>query len=170
MAKEKRDPFDWALWFFWIMATTWGWIFGGFLFGGILLLASGVAIGILQWLVLKQRIRRDWQWIVATAIGWTAGVLIDFVLPPELDFFSGFLLGATTGMAQWLVLRREVHWAGWWIPISALGWSTGLDLLAPGLLAGVMPGALTGIALALLSRYPKPQEQPEGSSLDGRLP
>jgi hypothetical protein len=69
--------------------------------------------------------------------------------------FSGVVIGTMTGLAQWVILRKEVHWAGWWIVISALAWTTGLALIPGVLTSGVMPGAITGIALELLLRHPK---------------
>jgi hypothetical protein len=38
---------------------------------------------------------------------------------------NGIVLGLTTGAAQWLILRRELNWAGWWIALSVMGWVTG---------------------------------------------
>jgi hypothetical protein len=35
------------------------------------------------------------------------------------------LPGVVTGIAQWLVLWRRVHQAGWWIPISIVAWTAG---------------------------------------------
>jgi hypothetical protein len=148
--------FDWAFWFQWVMATTMGWIIGGFLFTGLALVTSGVAVGILQWLVLLGRIRRPWRWILASAVGWIVGYLIVILgLPPELDFLNGMVLGLSVGTAQWLILREQLHWAGWWIVFSAIGWTTGLTLLPGFLLTGIMAGGLTGIALEVLSRSPK---------------
>ncbi len=58
------------------------------------------------------------------------------------------------GITQWLFLRRHLHQAGWWIVVSALGWTAGLTLLTGPLLVGAVAGAVTGIALELLLRYP----------------
>ena len=156
METGESSSFDWKLWFLWIMATTWGWLLGGWLIAGVAMLASGIAIAILQWLVLQHRIRNAWLWILASTAGWMAGWGLDlFAVPTELGMFSGVVLGAATGMAQWMILRREVYWAGWWIVISALAWTTGLALIPGTLTSGVMPGAITGIALELLLRNPK---------------
>jgi hypothetical protein len=65
-------------------------------------------------------------------------------------------------MAQWLVLRREVRWAGWWIIVSALAWTLALGPLSREPVVGVTPGAMTGIVLGLLLRYPFPGETPVG--------
>jgi len=152
----KILSFDWALWFFWIMATTWGWFLGNTLFSGLAFLTSGLFIGFFQWLVLQSRVPRAWRWIVLTGAGWVVGYLLTFFLfPPELQPLEGIAVGLTTGFAQWTLLRGEVQWAGWWIPFSMIGWSTGLTLLPGIFLTGVMAGALTGLCLEILLRFPK---------------
>lgn len=153
---SKILSFDWALWFYWIMATTWGWLLGSLILPGVTMILAGALVGVFQWLVLQGRIDRPWRWIVATSIGWIAGYFITlFMLPQELETFTGMIIGLTTGFAQWMILRRELHWAGWWIIFSAIGWITGLTLLPGILLTGTMAGALTGLALEILLRNPK---------------
>ena len=153
------------------MATTWGWLVGGLILTGLALLTSGLFVGIFQWLVLQGRLPYAWRWIVATSAGWIAGYLIAFfLLPQELSFFEGMFIGLTTGIAQWIVLRRELHWAGWWIIFSVIGWTTGLTLLPGVMLTGTMAGTLTGLALETLLRNPKlkmPHNQ--ASSRPGRF-
>ncbi len=157
MANQQIESFDWGLWFQWIVATTMGWILGQFLFPGMALVVTGLGIAILQWLILQHRISRAWRWLVATNVGWLlSGVIALVAVPVELEFLLvGPLFGAGTGIAQWLVLRQEVHWAGWWIVISTLAWTTGLAVLPGIFLSGIMAGIPTGIALELLLRYPK---------------
>jgi hypothetical protein len=153
---SKILSFDWALLFFWIMATTLGWFVGGLILSPLSFVFSGFLVGIFQWLVLQGRIRNPWRWIVATTAGWTAGYLITFFgIPAQFEFANGVVIGLTTGLAQWLVLRREVHWAGWWIIFSIIGWTTGLTLLPGATLSGTMAGILTGLALEILLRHPK---------------
>jgi hypothetical protein len=53
-----------------------------------------------------------------------------------------------------MVLRRELHWAGWWIIFSIMGWTTGLTLFPGLMLTGTLAGLLTGLALEILSRHP----------------
>ena len=150
---SKILSFDWALLFFWIMATTWGWLLGNLLLSGLALVTSGLFVGLFQWLVLQGRLLRAWRWIIATSAGWLAGYLTTlFLLPQELE---GLAIGLTTGIAQWMILRREFQWAGWWIIFSTIGWTTGLTLLPGILLTGTMAGALTGICLEVLLRLPK---------------
>jgi len=156
--------FDWALWFFWIMATTWGWLLGSLILPGVTMIIAGVLIGIFQWLVLQGRIANSWRWIAATSVGWIVGYLITlFLLPNEFEFLQGMVIGLTTGFAQWMILRQELHWAGWWIIFSVIGWTTGLTLLPGVLLTGTMAAALTGIALEILLRNPKSKTVPSGS-------
>jgi hypothetical protein len=145
---------DWALWFYWIMATTLGWVIGSLFFNGIPVIASGVAIAALQWAVLYKRIPKAWRWAVTSALGWIAGyALFVILIPQNLGFLLGPALGGLVGTLQWRILKGEVDWAGWWIIISILAWTTGL-ILAPGLLSsGALPGALTGLALGILFKY-----------------
>jgi hypothetical protein len=116
----------------------------------------GVALGFLQWFILQNRIRNSGWWIPATIIGWTLGSIIALIAAPEgLDVIAGLVIGATTGIAQWLVLRREVNWAGWWIVMNIVAWTTGLALLPGLILTVIMAGLITGFALILLLEYPK---------------
>ncbi|MBN1146784.1 MAG: hypothetical protein JXA78_05985 [Anaerolineales bacterium] len=157
MPEPKTLSFDWALWFQWIMATTVGWILGRFVFPNLALVVIGIGIGVLQWFVLQHRIQKAWRWIPATVLGWLVGTaVILFLVQDGMEFFAGVVVGLTTGTAQWFILRREVHWSAWWIAISIVGWTTGMALLPGVILTGVMAGVVTGVALELLMRYPKP--------------
>jgi hypothetical protein len=150
---------DWALWFYWIMATTLGWLVGVFLFNGIPLVISGVAIAAFQWSVLYKRIQNSWRWLVFSALGWIAGtIFLVLSVPDQMGLLAGPVLGAVLGVVQWLILRKELEWAGWWIPISILAWTTGLTLMPGFLTSGALPGALTGLTLVILFRYSSPKE------------
>lgn len=154
MTDTKPETMDWALWFYWIMATTLGWLAGNLFFEGIPVIVSGVAIAAFQWAVLYKRIHKAWRWMVISSLGWIAGdILAVIILPADLSLLSGPIIGGVTGILQWILLRREIDWAGWWIIISVLAWTTGLTLV-PGLLtSGSLPGALTGLALVILFRF-----------------
>jgi len=152
----KILSFDWALLFEWMVATTLGWILGGFVFAGLALAASGVFVGAFQAFVLKGRIPRPLRWVQYSVIGWVLGYLLVVLgIPPGLEALNGFVLGLAVGVAQWLILRRELNWAGWWIPFSVMGWVTGLAILPGFMLTGTMAGLLTGLALEILLRNPK---------------
>jgi hypothetical protein len=167
MSDQKQGvlTFDWALLFYWMMATTAGWLFGWLLWPPIALVTAGVTAGLVQSLVLFRRIPKAWRWILATAIGWLAGLaLVLTVVPPGMGALSGILAGTLTGLAQWVLLRRELCWAGWWIAMSAVAWAVGLSL-APSpeavllprvVLSGVMASVIMGITLELLLRHPRP--------------
>jgi hypothetical protein len=166
MTDTKAPAMDWALWFYWIMATTLGWLVGAFLFNGIPLVISGVAIATFQWSVLYKRIQKSWRWQVFSSLAWIAGTIVLYLfLPGQMALLAGPLLGAALGIVQWPILRKELEWAGWWIPISILAWTTGLTLM-PGLLtSGALPGALTGLTLVILFRFAK-KETPDQPSAE----
>ncbi len=74
--------------------------------------------------------------------------------------WMGALAGLVAGGLQWLLLRRWVARAGWWVLGSALGWALGLGLaVAVGrtlgwMVAGAVGGAITGPLLIWLLRRP----------------
>ena len=137
------------------MATTLGWVLGGILLAEFALGVAGVVIGMLQWVVLRQRIRQAGWWILASAGGWaTGGVFVATVLSPEVGVPVGTVLGAAMGASQWLILQRQLYRAGWWVIVSTLAWTIGLEGLTGELWVGTVVGAVTGIALELLLRYP----------------
>jgi hypothetical protein len=146
------------------MATSLGWVLSQLLLPSIGPVIAGFAIGIMQWFVLRDRIRKSWRWSLATGFGWAIGVgFVLFAIPDEYSFPFGIIVGSTTGIAQWLILRREIYYSGWWILISIIAWFTGLSMV-PGLLTtGTLAGLLTGIAIELLLRNTKPTSnlQPE---------
>lgn len=163
MSEQYNSPIDWALWFQWIMATTVGWLLGRFLLPNLAFVVIGIAMAVLQWLVLQHHLKGSRWWLIATALGWTFGsVFVTVALPGVADFTAGVIIGGSTGFSQWLILRQEVRWSAWWIAINIVAWTTGLALLPGILLTGVLPGAITGLALVLLLRNPRPVSEMEG--------
>jgi hypothetical protein len=137
------------------MATSVAWILGRFLLPNLAFWIIGLALGILQWLILQQRVPHAWQWILATTLGWVVGAIpVVFIFPQGFDFLAGVATGLTVGGAQWLVLRRQVHWSGWWIMMNVVAWTTGYALLPGVLLTGIVVAVITATAIALLFRYP----------------
>ena len=163
-SKENNPPetLDWALWFYWIIASTSGWVIGNLLFGGIPIIISGVLIAAMQWAVLYKRIKKAWLWFALSSFAWIISILVILLFLPEGDLLSSVILGGMLGLTQWEILRVNFYWAGWWIPISILAWITGLALM-PGLFTtGALPGALTGIALVIFFRFAARPEEEEG--------
>lgn len=154
MKNYNTQSMDWTLWFYWIIATTMGWLIGNMFFIGIPVIMSGAIISALQWAILYKRIHKSWRWAVYSFTGWTIGYILFVVLSAgNSGFPAGPLVGVAAGIAQWILLRKEVNWAGWWVIISPLAWTTGLNII-PGLLtSGALPGALTGLTLVILFRY-----------------
>lgn len=157
-----KQQLDWQLWFYWIMATTLGWLAGNLLFRGLPFLIAGGAIAAFQWSILYKRMPKAWQWIVYTFFGWFAAYLSSLLIfPQNAAFWSGPLVGLSVGFAQWLYLRDKLDLAGWWMPISILAWTTGISILPGTLTTGTLPGALTGLTLVILlhTTSPKPSQK-----------
>jgi len=90
---------------------------------------GGFALGVLQWLNLRQQVTWAIHWIWATPVG----ALFMFVvmlsiaaIDPPFSFTALYevlsypTLGLSIGFMQWLVLRRYVQHAEWWILANAL--------------------------------------------------
>jgi hypothetical protein len=155
----------------------------GFVFGAV----TGTIIGALQFVVLRSLLQRlvsrrfafraGW-WVLATAVGVGVTHAIGDAAPSPVTYaMLAVLAGAVVGILQWVVLRRLVKRAGWWVIASIVGWfvglivgmflansaglttSTGLEdwrtqHAIVGLVAGVVSGAITGIMLVWLFRSP----------------
>ena len=163
-------------------------------------LIEGTVVGTAQWLVLRRPLpAMGWQtWVLATALGalvaWTLGMLPGTLMsagsgsggsePSEamvygLAALMGLAAGTILGTPQWLVLRRHVRRAAWWLPANALAWAPGMvmafyaaDLifsagigmttivLAIGALVaiGAVVGAIHGLALVWLVHSQRPRQ------------
>jgi predicted Ser/Thr protein kinase len=85
----------WVVWVGWLLATALGW-------------AAGWAVG------------APISELVARPIGETGAMLAAETLGGAVAWGT---LGLMTGVAQWLVLRRHMSNAGWWVPASVIGWA-----------------------------------------------
>ena len=109
-------------------------LLGYFLFGMV-----GLATGVLQMELLRRALPRaaaGWGWWIAATF---VGYMLPFIVGPllvtkrqvgplwEMDHVRGAItlsvIGAGIAVAQWLVLRRKVRQAVWWIPITIAGWA-----------------------------------------------
>lgn len=141
---------------------------------------EGVVVGAAQWTVLHRAILQlHWQkWIGATAVGaftaWLLGMIPSTLMAlaeteeavataqPEINnlvLFSlaalmGLVLGPILALPQWLVLRRYVENAFWWIPANALAWMVGMVLVFVGInlvpAEGITATVILGVAITLL--------------------
>src|SRR3990172_6203045 len=75
---------------------------------------------------------RFWlQWMLASILGFAVGAAMANAVT---DLIFTALFGAVGGFMQWLVLRRQIAGAGWWVLASTLGFA-----IAPiAAIAGVM--------------------------------
>ena len=135
--KAKRSQIGWGFWLQWVVASTVG-------------MVVGFIAGFLS-LDLIYDVLGDW--------------LIYNVLGDWLDFlFLGIVPGIGVGVLQWLVLRRRISGAGWWVLASAaagygilagfIGYSESLSFGTLLRFTGVVAlgGAVTGILQWLVLR------------------
>lgn len=105
---------------------------------------EGAVVGGMQPLVLARVLPRVPRrpWVIATAVGallaWLIGAGVVMSLPENqafedslplfmaLGLVLGGLLGGLLGGCQWVVLRRHVPGAAWWVLANAAGWGLGL--------------------------------------------
>lgn len=136
----------------------------------VLVPSISILTGVLQYALLRRYLPRMGWWVFVTVAGWFLGVLL-IALPVWLGWTDTplnnldlifLVMGLAIGITQWLLLRRRLALAGWWIAASALGWGL-LGLITPGnsldqyglFTLGFLPACATAAMLALLmSRVP----------------
>jgi len=149
-----------------------------FLFTGSV---PSLAIGVFQWLRLRQYVRRASLWLLMTIVGGLISWwLIQRTTEDAWHTENGMVIGAITGTCQALVLARWGWRAATWILASIAGWTTGWGVysgsalaesvrlfwdqvlmpnvgagyLGRALVAGVVLGAITGFTMLWLLRQP----------------
>ena len=141
-------------------------------------LTTGLLMGFGQWLVLRRWVDRARWWILASTAGWGGAIALGITM---YGIFAAELRWEVVGVAitlpvvffgvglfQWLLLRRWVRRAGWWLLASGLSSVTPLVLSyvlyvalqpqvteggsSPAILAlvPVLRGLFSGVALVLL--------------------
>jgi len=152
-----------------------------FLSGYVLIPIFGLLTGIIQYVFLRRYVPRLRWWIAATLLGWLLpfGVfhLLTLILAPIGDIgllWRGIgmtMAGWLISFPQWLVLRRQVRHAFWWILVHGFGWGlfgllTGTSISNPfGLIiVGLIPAIVTGAACWLLLDW-LPHKDMERSAL-----
>ena len=130
-----------GFWLLWVLASGVGFGVGGplgvamgspgdiIVNGYMGLAAGGILAGVLQWLVLRRRVARTGWWVLSVIAAVAAvGVLVFGVglVNVDVGWVLGVgLFGTVAGVLQWLVLRRHVARAGWWVLASTVGWIVG---------------------------------------------
>jgi hypothetical protein len=105
--------------------------------------------------------RSFWLRWLPTFVGFIAGGALGTAVGGRLDsvpaaLVGGALSGAVIGGGQWLVLRRLLPGAAWWIAATAVGQAVGLAVGAPLVGYGTEPrdlavqGAIAGLAIGVL--------------------
>jgi hypothetical protein len=175
--QPRRKP-GWGFWLLWVLATTAGWAVGlvvGDAVGNAVLNAVGDAVGwavveavagavvgavsgVAQWLILRRQVRRAGWWILASTAGWAVGLTMGDAAGKAVGLaVTGAVAGAVIGVAQWLLLRRQVRRAGWWILASTAGWAVG-DAVGLAVI-GAVSGIITGAVLVWLLRQPRREDE-----------
>ncbi len=179
---------EWGFWWQWVVATVLGNVAGwpsGLVVALVLSLRAGntwayaalfglpgVGVGIMQWVILRQIVKKAGWWVLASFAGSAVfGVLFavgNLALSGAGDWAKfGALMGVCVGIAQWLVLRQMVGSAGWWVLVSVALDTAGLAVLGAGLtglrnivlavmftvvMAAVFAGVTGGVLVWLLRR------------------
>ena len=129
----------------------------------------GALIGIMQWLVLRKYVAKSGFWFLTSAIAMFIGNAVSDVLPlffhlrpiaTEL-FLGWFFFGSISGLLQWMLLRKQVLYAGWWIAANTLAvtlagvfFPSDLGLIG-GCLGWAFSGVITGGSMFFLLQHPK---------------
>ena len=148
------------------------------LFGS--LISAGV-IGLAEWLALRWLMPRlapgsqGIAWVILTMFGFSAGFVVGALIAGLIGtsdsplaliivtFISWALVGAMTGVLQWMALRMVARGAIWWVASNALGYGVGAVLASivridQGVvsltyaLTGLVVGITTLVALSRLRR------------------
>ena len=128
----------------------------------------------LQYALLRRHLPKMGWWILTTGAGWLFMVGLFYLAIQFLDrnnltattntaVFA--VVGAAIGLLQWMLLRRRLSRAAWWIAASAIGW--GLIGLTVGptftnpfeiMLLGFFPSLTTALCWWYLFSQPQKTE------------
>jgi hypothetical protein len=191
MSNQKKPSLRWAIWLWWVLLSAIGGgvgfalglgaaeavsqVLGPSIYETVLHGVFGTLVAVLQWFVLRVHVTRASRWVLASAVSWVlVGALAGWLeIKPGLAVVWPAIVGVAVGAFQWLVLRKHVHLAGFWIVGSAVGWVVGwhtatamdevVGMIVYSEKAGLavlfaifaaVVGAFTGLALIWLLRHP----------------
>ena len=190
MLQGQLTRAEWGVVLGWVVATAVGWLVGFAVceaFSAFLRSLSsdgliiGTGVGIAQWLILRRQLNGVGWWVLVTIVGFGVGKLEGDSLAQAVGGtlgagLGGAAIGTTVGLAQWVVLRRRVAAAGWWVLGSAIGWAVGWAIIglvpesadtppAMAYVIGAGGAAVAGVFTAaflvrLLRARPAPSAQP----------
>ena len=187
----ERTNIGTGFWLQWVLASMLGFAAGAAMGNAVTDWAFtalfGAVGGFMQWLVLRRQIAAAGWWVLASTLGFAiapiaaiAGVMaMSQVMsldgnPMAAPILLGVLFGVLSAIMPWLVLRRQVARAGWWVPAHLLGSLVGgamgivafhvmaligfyqFPWAAAGAMFGAGLGAITGITLVWLLRQSVP--------------
>lgn len=139
MTSHQQESYPgWGFWLRWVLASSVG-------------LAVGEFVGrVLGW---------DISHAVLDAIVSAAGVAGIQTPAGRLAWVGAWIAGGAVGapvlgLTQWLVLRRQISQAGWWMLTTSVGWivgwGAGFAVLATPHPQPVVAGAMAGVGIGLL--------------------
>ncbi len=156
--QTERTAVGWGFWLRWLVASSVGLMIGLAVYLPLAVVlgdelevvprtlvsaagggALGLSLGVAQWLLLRRRSPDQGRWVLASVAGGTVGgtgalVAADIMgAAMGTDFITnlvagGAFLGASLGMAQWLLMRQRFARTGWWVVASTVGLSLGLGI------------------------------------------
>jgi len=133
--------------------------------------SQGAMLGAAQWYMLRRYVKNIHGWIVASILGWATYYGLNFgaialaqrstVVAQSIGsqggaLFFSLLAGLTTGLFQWIVLRRWGRPALMWIPVVMVAQVAGAivpQLLSALPVAPVMGWMANGLVLGLGMAY-----------------
>jgi hypothetical protein len=189
MPDHQDTSIGWDFWLRWVLASTIGVaVLFALIFAVAMLVGAivggeaedkvpfvpfvGLSFGIMQWLILRRYIPRAGWWVLVSTAGWLLGFgvlavaekftenLMTRAIQSEVFALVFFLAaGASLGILQWLVLRRHMLQAGWWVLANVVGWGIlglivgkSLDRFTDLAAIAAAPPAITGAVLVWLLR------------------
>ena len=132
----------------WWLATSVGWIVGGYLapyatfatlgasppilsFNAVTATVTAAVVGAFQWLVLRGQVRRAGWWVLASITGWAIGEWLGLYAGLFVALYAG---GIVAGLGR---------------DLSSIAFSASFAAVI-----GAIAGSITGIALVWLLRHP----------------